>query len=64
VNGVGAKWSEIMEKRVGTLGFGSYEAPATNIRDEKYFASGFATVTAMSLSSSQQADVDGCFSKL
>jgi hypothetical protein len=53
-----------MEKRVGTLGFGSYEAPATNIRDEKYFASGFATVTAMSLSSSQQADVDGCFSKL
>jgi hypothetical protein len=63
VNGVGAKWNEIMEKPIGTLRFGSYEAPATNIRDEKYFASAFATVTAWS-QSSQQADVDGCFSKL
>ena len=38
----------------------TYEAPATNTRDEKYFASTFATVTAMSQSSSQQAYVDGC----
>lgn len=36
----------------------------TDIRDERYFASAFATVTAMSQSSSQQADVDGCFSNL
>jgi hypothetical protein len=64
VNGVGAKWNEIMEKPIGMLRFGSYEAPATNIRDEKYFASAFATVTVMSQSSSQQADVDGCFSNL
>jgi hypothetical protein len=61
---LGAKWNEITEKPIGTLRFGSYEAPATNIRDEKYFASAFATVTAMSQSPFQQVNVDGCFSKL
>lgn len=49
---VGAEWNEIMNKPIGTLRFGSYQAPATNIRDEKYFASAFATMTAMSQSSS------------
>ena len=48
MNGEGAKRNEIVEKPIGTLRFGSCEAPATNIRDEKYFASAFATVTAMS----------------
>ncbi|KAB2099571.1 hypothetical protein AG0111_0g12155 [Alternaria gaisen] len=53
-----------MKKPIRTLRFGSNEAPATDIRDERYFASALATVTAMSQSSSQQADVDGCFSNL